>query len=498
MAIKQIEITDIPEDQLKVIQKEITVMKKLSHKHIVKYIGIKHIDVMTTDNYLNIVLEYIENGSLAESIKKFKTFQEPLVANFTRQVLKGLQYLHSQGIAHRDIKGANLLSTKNGTVKLADFGLAMKLTESIKSRSIVGTPFWMAPEIVQQNAGCNTSCDIWSVGCTVIELITGNPPYYELHPMCALFRIVNDEYPPLPEQVSGELRDFLLKCFQKEPLIRQSATDLLKHAWLKGASSSIDLETKENISIDSSSCKSPSKSSVYSQFLNQSSRPSSVHSSLQIIDNEAESESSALSETLEELEKSPSPKLLHSVLSKTSSIPSLKKQCKTLIPTLRSILEEAEEFDLLHLSLQLTNSLCSDHDMLITCGCIGLLSSALKYIGEEFCKELRIEAAFLIGSLYSYQDSTFHMFLASGGVEASVKLIDPNFSQNKELVIIGIDCLLGLLESGGSEYIRLCASFGAVERLALALDNTSTDSIYETYAEKVADLLMIFSTVIEK
>ena len=472
-------------------------MKKLSHKHIVKYIGTKHIDVMTTDKYLNIVLEYIENGSLAGIIKKFNTFKEPLVAIFTRQVLKGLQYLHSQGLVHRDIKGANLLNTKDGTVKLADFGVAMKLSESIKSMSIVGTPYWMAPEIVQQTGRCTTSCDIWSVGCTVIELITGKPPYYDLEPMSALYRIVQDEYPPLPDGVSPELRDFLLKCFQKEPLIRQSASDLLKHPWFTGLDCSHDLEMKENLTIQSSPCKSPSKSSVYSQFLNQSSRSSSLHSSLQILDNEAESKSSALNSTLEELEKFPSPKLLHSVLSTISSVPSLKKHCKKLVPTLRSILEEAEEFDLLHLSLQLTNSLCTDHDMLITCGCIGLLSSALKYIGEEFCKELRIEAAFLIGSLYSYQDSTFHIFLASGGVEASVKLIDPNFSQNKELVIIGIDCLLSLLETGGSEYIRLCASFGAVERLALALDNTSTDSTYETYAEKVADLLMIFSTVIE-
>ena len=97
--------------------------------------------MISTDKYLNIVLEYIENGSLSGIIKKYSSFQEHLVAFFISQVLQGLKYLHSQGIVHRDIKGSNILTTKEGTVKLADFGVAMKLTETTKSVSIVGTPY---------------------------------------------------------------------------------------------------------------------------------------------------------------------------------------------------------------------------------------------------------------------------------------------------------------------------------------------------------------------
>jgi serine/threonine protein kinase len=503
VAIKQISISDISKDQLKVIQQEINLMKKLSHKNIVKYIGKNYSDVITTEKYLNIVLEYIENGSLAGIIKKFNTFQEALVAFFTRQVLQGLKYLHHEGLVHRDIKGANLLTTKDGTVKLADFGVAMKLSESIKSMSIVGTPYWMAPEIVEQSGRCTTSCDIWSVGCTVIELISGRPPYYDMEPMSALYRIVRDDYPPLPTGISPDLKDFLLKCFQKEPLLRKSASELLKHSWILKNSTlrASELEMKENLYssfTESQSCKS-STSNLPSSSRHSSVSVISFHQSLnQSLNNSSKDLQDDYLSLISDLDKFQTAKVLHLCLQLLTENSSLKKSSKTLIPILRQILEESEEFELLHLTLQLTNSLCSDPDLLVTCASVGLLSSALKYIGEDFCKELRIEAAFLIGSLFSHQDSNFHLFLASGGVEATVKLLDPNFSENKELVVIGVDCLLNLFEAGGNEFLRLCADFGVVERLALALDNTSSDGTCESYAEKVADLLMIFSTVNEK
>jgi serine/threonine protein kinase len=115
------------------------------------------------------------------------------------QVLQGLVYLHEQGVIHRDIKGANILTTKDGTVKLADFGVATK--SNVNEYSVVGTPYWMAPEVIELS-GASTSSDIWSLGCTVIELLDGRPPYHKLQPMPALFRIVNDDHPPLPEGAS--------------------------------------------------------------------------------------------------------------------------------------------------------------------------------------------------------------------------------------------------------------------------------------------------------
>jgi serine/threonine protein kinase len=118
------------------------------------------------------------------------------------QILLGLQYLHDQGVIHRDIKGANILTTKDGKVKLADFGVSTStLAGADKEAQVVGTPYWMAPEIIQLS-GATPASDIWSLGCTVIELLEGKPPYYKLAPMPALFAIVNDDHPPLPEGVS--------------------------------------------------------------------------------------------------------------------------------------------------------------------------------------------------------------------------------------------------------------------------------------------------------
>jgi serine/threonine protein kinase len=118
------------------------------------------------------------------------------------QILLGLQYLHDQGVIHRDIKGANILTTKDGKVKLADFGVSTStLAGADKEAQVVGTPYWMAPEIIQLS-GATPASDIWSLGCTVIELLEGKPPYHKLAPMPALFAIVNDDHPPLPEGVS--------------------------------------------------------------------------------------------------------------------------------------------------------------------------------------------------------------------------------------------------------------------------------------------------------
>ena len=143
---------------------------------------------------------YCENGSLHSIAKNFGRFPENLVALYMSQVLQGLQYLHDQGVIHRDIKGANILTTKQGLVKLADFGVASRTT-GLHESSVVGTPYWMAPEVIELS-GATTASDIWSLGCTVIELLDGKPPYHKLQPMPALFRIVNDDHPPLPQGAS--------------------------------------------------------------------------------------------------------------------------------------------------------------------------------------------------------------------------------------------------------------------------------------------------------
>jgi hypothetical protein len=153
-------------------------------------------------------------------------------------VLQGLCYLHNQGVIHRDIKGANILTTKEGHVKLADFGVAKRLGEVSTGKAawgqddVAGTPYWMAPEVIEMSPA-STASDIWGVGATIIELLTGAPPYFSLAALPALFRIVQDPHPPLPDSISPALRDFLMQCFRKDPVTRLTARKLLEHQWLQ-------------------------------------------------------------------------------------------------------------------------------------------------------------------------------------------------------------------------------------------------------------------------
>ncbi|RHY49300.1 hypothetical protein DYB30_002366 [Aphanomyces astaci] len=209
VAIKQVSLIDMAKEELAAIESEIKLLKKLHHENIVKYYN-----TIKEEDYLYIVLEYMENGSLAQFMKKFGTLSETLVAMYITQVLRGLAYLHAQVNYNVLLPSANILTTKDGLVKIADFGVAIKLNEAQKSNS------------VSSSHGCR------SVGCTIIELLTQKPPYFDLAPMAALFRIVQDDPPPLPKSISPALHDFIMKCFMKEPRLRLSADDLLLHPWI--------------------------------------------------------------------------------------------------------------------------------------------------------------------------------------------------------------------------------------------------------------------------
>ncbi|KAK4266383.1 hypothetical protein QN277_027317 [Acacia crassicarpa] len=213
------------------LEEEVKLLKNLKHPNIVRYLG-----TAREEDSLNILLEFVPGGSISSLLGKFGSFPESVIKKYTKQLLLGLEYLHQNGIIHRDIKGANILVDNKGCIKLADFGASKKVVELATmngAKSMKGTPYWMAPEVILQT-GHSFSADIWSVGCTVIEMATGKPPWSEqFQEVAALFHIgTTKSHPPIPDHLSAEAKDFLLKCLQKEPDLRPSASDLLQHPFV--------------------------------------------------------------------------------------------------------------------------------------------------------------------------------------------------------------------------------------------------------------------------
>ncbi|XP_042316911.1 mitogen-activated protein kinase kinase kinase kinase 5 [Sceloporus undulatus] len=240
-----------PGDDFSLIQQEIYMVKECKHCNIVAYFG-----SYLSREKLWICMEYCGGGSLQDIYHVTGPLSELQIAYVCRETLQGLAYLHMKGKMHRDIKGANILLTDHGDIKLADFGVAAKITATIaKRKSFIGTPYWMAPEVaaVEKNGGYNQLCDIWAVGITAIELGELQPPMFELHPMRALFLMSKSNFQPpkLKEKNkwSSTFHNFVKVALTKNPKKRPTAERLLTHSFVgqPGLSRSLAVELLDKV-----------------------------------------------------------------------------------------------------------------------------------------------------------------------------------------------------------------------------------------------------------
>lgn len=240
VAIKQM-VLAAQQKNLKLLLTEIDIMKNSNHKNIVHYFDSYIVD----DKLLWVVMEFMAGGCLTDILEQFDNIQmtEQMIAHVCLETLDGLQYIHSLHRIHRDIKSDNILLGSRGEVKLADFGYAAQLTQQkAKRNTIVGTPYWMAPELIRGQE-YDQKVDIWSLGIMAMEMAEGEPPYMDFPPLRALFLITTKGIPPLKdsEKWSSDFQDFVAQCLDKDSDKRPDAAQLLKHPFLKTACKPTDL-----------------------------------------------------------------------------------------------------------------------------------------------------------------------------------------------------------------------------------------------------------------
>lgn len=228
-------------NQLDDLADEIGLMKALDHQNIVKYFSAEH-----KDNELSIFMEYMSGGSLSSLLKKMDSnMPEPMLQVYMRQACLGVAYLHQKNIVHRDIKADNILLHSDGVAKLSDFGTSRESTDSSNLLTVTGTPWFMAPEVVK-GTGHGSPADIWSLGCTIIQLLRGEAPFAEFsNPVTAMYHVaVNPtkvlEY--IPQHASSSIRHLLEWCLQENAGARPTATQMLEHPFFTAEEHDDDTE----------------------------------------------------------------------------------------------------------------------------------------------------------------------------------------------------------------------------------------------------------------
>ncbi|KAG6411349.1 hypothetical protein SASPL_129430 [Salvia splendens] len=222
---------DVRQDA-RMMEKDIALLSRMKHPNIVQYFGSE-----VVGDYFYLYSEYVSGGSIHAILQEYGKLGESAIRNYTQQILAGLAYLHSEHIVHGNIKAASILVDPKGTAKLSNFIIEMDIVGRTNSSSLMDSPYWMAPEVIMNSNVRKPASDIWSLGCTVLEMATSKPPLSQYKGVIAMFKVsCQNEPPTIPDHLSDVCKDFLRCCLQLNPLHRARASQLLEHPFVKSSS----------------------------------------------------------------------------------------------------------------------------------------------------------------------------------------------------------------------------------------------------------------------
>uniref|UniRef100_A0A670YAL4 mitogen-activated protein kinase kinase kinase n=1 Tax=Pseudonaja textilis TaxID=8673 RepID=A0A670YAL4_PSETE len=418
----RIAIKEVPEKDSRYSQplhEEIALHKYLKHRNIVQYLG-----SVSEDGYIKIFMEQVPGGSLSALLRsKWGPMKEPTIKFYTKQILEGLKYLHENQIVHRDIKGDNvLINTYSGVVKISDFGTSKRLAGvNPCTETFTGTLQYMAPEIIDKGPrGYGAPADIWSLGCTIIEMSTGKAPFHELgEPQAAMFKVgMFKIHPEIPKSLSAEAKAFILLCFEPDPNKRVTASDLFKDSFLK----QVNKSKKNRIAFKPSDYSRSASLPLpvhKEQTGSSSSEPGSVSPDSDVQSDMFEKAKRSLSEVQS---KSPISHLLSSIPNERNSSPFLDEKDSGLF-LLRKDSEHRE----------ILNKILKEEQ--------NQVASNLQVCIAQSSEELRLSVAHIkqiIGILRDFIHTPEHRIMASTISKLKMELDFDNASINQiQLVLFG-------------------------------------------------------------